>query len=213
METRLIMLGKPGAGKGTQAQRLSEELGIPQVSTGDMLRNARRRGTELGERAAEYMDAGDLVPDEIVVGIVDERLDEHDAQAGYILDGFPRTRGQAEALDEMGVSIDAVLSLRVDDEEIVRRLSGRLNCPSCGAAYHEEFDPPETEDRCEACGHEGLVTRDDDRPELVRDRLETYRERTEPLESFYREKGLLRDVDGEGSPDEVASRIRRALRE
>ncbi|MFB6265139.1 MAG: adenylate kinase [Bradymonadaceae bacterium] len=208
MKTRLIMLGPPGAGKGTQAQRLADDLDVPQVSTGDMLRDARRRGTELGEKAAEYMDAGELVPDEIVVGIVDDRLDEPDARDGYILDGFPRTREQAEALDEMGVSIDAVISLSVGEDELVRRLSGRLNCPECGAAFHADFDPPSTDDVCDECGHEGLVTREDDRPEVVRERLATYREQTEPLVAYYQQKGLLVEIDGEGTPEEVADRIR-----
>lgn len=212
-KTRLILLGPPGAGKGTQANRLRAEYGIPQVSTGDMLREARRKGTELGEKAAEYMDAGELVPDDVVVGIVEERLERPDASDGFILDGFPRTRGQAESLEQMGVEIDAVLSLEVPEDEVVRRLSGRLNCPECGAAYHEEFNPPSEEDVCDECGHKGLMTRDDDRPEVVRERLQEYRDNTEPLEEFYRERELLEPVDGEGTPDEVADRLKQVIEE
>jgi adenylate kinase len=178
-----------------------------------MLREARRKGTELGEKAAEYMDAGELVPDDVVVGIVEERLERPDASDGFILDGFPRTRGQAESLEQMGVEIDAVLSLEVPEDEVVRRLSGRLNCPECGAAYHEEFNPPSEEDVCDECGHKGLMTRDDDRPEVVRERLQEYRDNTEPLEEFYRERELLEPVDGEGTPDEVADRLKQVIEE
>jgi len=212
-KTKLMMLGPPGAGKGTQATRLVESLGIPQVSTGDMLRAARRQGTELGEKAAEYMDAGELVPDQVVIGIVEQRLREPDAREGFILDGFPRTRDQAEALTEMGIELDAVLSLEVSEHEVVRRLSGRLNCPKCGAAYHEEFNPPADQDVCDECGHQGLVKRDDDRPDVVRERLEEYRQKTEPLEEFYRDRDLLVEVDGEGTPDEVADRLREVVAE
>jgi adenylate kinase len=209
-KTRLMMLGPPGAGKGTQAQRLEGALEIPQVSTGDMLRDARRRETELGQEAAEYMDTGELVPDEVVIGIVEERLQRPDAEAGFILDGFPRTREQAEALAEMGIELDAVLELQVSEDEVVRRLGGRLNCPSCGVAYHEAFDPPEEEGLCDGCG-ETLQRREDDRPEAIRERLEAYREQTEPLVEFYRDRGVLIEVDGEGTPDEVAERIREAV--
>lgn len=204
--TKLIMLGPPGAGKGTQAQRIAEEYGMPQVSTGDMLRAARRDGTELGREAAKYMDAGELVPDDVVIGIVEERLTSSDAEEGFILDGFPRTREQAESLEEMSVEIDAVISLVVSEEEVVRRLSGRLNCPECGAAYHEEFDPPAEPGVCDECGAQ-LVKREDDRPEVVRERLAEYREKTRPLVEFYEEAGLLEEVDGEGTPEEVADRV------
>lgn len=206
-KTKLILLGPPGAGKGTQAARLVESFGIPQVSTGDMLREARREGTELGEEAATYMDAGELVPDEVVIGIVEERLNRADAADGFILDGFPRTREQAEALAEMGVDLDAVLSLEVSEDEVVRRLSGRLNCPECGAAFHEEFNPPETDDVCDECGHQGLIKREDDQPDVIRDRLAEYRSKTEPLKEFYRQQGLLVEVDGEGTPAEVTDRV------
>ncbi len=206
-ETHLILLGPPGAGKGTQAKRLESEYGFPQISTGDMLRDARERGTALGREAAEYMDAGELVPDEVVNGIVEERLTRDDVADGFVLDGFPRTLEQAEALADMEASIDAVLNIEVPEEEVVRRLSGRLNCKGCGALYHEEFDPPDEEGVCDECGGE-LHQREDDRPQVIRDRLEAYREKTEPLVSFYREQGKLESVEGEGTPDEVAERIR-----
>ncbi len=212
-KTHLILLGPPGAGKGTQAARLVERYGIPQISTGDMLRDARRRGTQLGEEAARYMDAGELVPDEVVIGIVEERLERPDAEGGFVLDGFPRTTDQAEALADMSVTIEVVVSLEVPESELVRRLSGRLVCPECGAAFHEEFNPPSSDDVCDECGHQGLVKREDDRPEVVRERLAEYREKTQPLVEFYRERGLLVEVDGEGSPDEVAERIESVLEE
>lgn len=211
-KTKLMLLGPPGAGKGTQAHQLVDRYGIPQVSTGDMLRAARRKGTELGEEAGSYMDAGELVPDEVVIGIVEERLSEPDAEDGFILDGFPRTRQQAEALAEMGVELESVLSLEVSEEEVVRRLSGRLNCPGCGAAFHEEFDPPAEEGTCDQCGGE-LMKREDDRPEAIRERLNSYTEQTEPLKEYYEEKDLLERIDGEGTPDEVAARIERAVSE
>ncbi len=211
--TQLILLGPPGAGKGTQAARLRDDYEIPQVSTGDMLREARRKGTKLGQKAAEYMDVGELVPDEVVVGIVEERLERPDADNGFILDGFPRTRDQAESLEGMGVEIDVVVSLAVPEDEVVRRLSGRLNCPECGAAFHREFDPPSEDKVCDECGHSGLMTREDDRPEVVRERLQEYRDKTEPVEEFYRERGLLEQVDGKGTPDEVAARLEAVIEE
>lgn len=209
-KTKLMMLGPPGAGKGTQAQRLAEEFDIPQISTGDMLRGARRKGTELGKEAAKFMDAGDLVPDEVVIGIVKERLSEPDAEKGFILDGFPRTVGQAEALDEMGVELEAVLNIEVSEEEVVRRLGGRLSCPDCGATFHEEFKPPAEEGVCDECGTE-LVKRPDDRPEAIRERLKAYHSKTAPLVDYYRDKGVLIDVDGEGTPDEVYGRAKDAI--
>lgn len=204
---RLMMLGPPGAGKGTQAKRLADRLDIPHVSTGDMLRDARRKGTSLGEKAAEYMNTGKLVPDEVVVGIVRERLERDDAQRGFILDGFPRTRGQAEALAQMGVELDAVLNIEVSDEEVVSRLSGRVSCPECGAVYHLETNPPSKENTCDSCGHTGLVRRDDDRPEAIRERLEEYHTKTAPLIEFYQQRGVVQNVDGEGTPDEVSAEI------
>jgi len=208
-ETHLILLGPPGAGKGTQAKRLESAYGFPQISTGDMLRDARERGTELGREAAEYMDAGELVPDEVVNGIVEERLTRDDVADGFVLDGFPRTVEQAEALVEMETPIDAVLNIEVPEEEVIRRLSGRLNCKGCGALYHEEFDPPAEKGVCDECGG-ALHQREDDRPEVIRERLEEYRNKTKPLVSFYREQGLLKGVEGEGTPDEVAERIQEA---
>ncbi|MFW5968493.1 MAG: adenylate kinase [Persicimonas sp.] len=205
-KTKLMMLGPPGAGKGTQAQRVCETYDIPQISTGDMLRDARRRGTELGKRAGEYMDAGDLVPDEVVIGIVDERLEQPDARDGFVLDGFPRNIAQAEALDKMGVELEAVINIGVGREEVIRRLGGRLTCPECGATFHEEFDPPKNEGVCDRCGAE-LTRRADDRPEAITERLEAYHAQTSPLVDYYRRQGVLSDVDGEGSPDEVYDRI------
>ena len=204
---RLMMLGPPGAGKGTQAKRLAEKFDIPHVSTGDMLRAARRKGTELGEKAAEYMDAGKLVPDEVVIGIVNERLDEDDAARGFILDGFPRTRPQAEALVDRGVNLDAVINIDISDDEVVDRLGGRRSCPECGAVYHIDANPPEQDDVCDSCGHQGLMTRDDDRPEAIRQRLDSYHEKTSPLIEFYEERDVLRNIDGIGSPDEVNATI------
>ncbi len=204
---RMMMLGPPGAGKGTQAKRLSARLEIPHVSTGDMLRDARRRNTELGREAAEYMDAGKLVPDEVVIGIVAQRLKADDASEGFILDGFPRTRAQAEALGEMGVELDAVINIEVSDEEVIRRLGGRLSCPECGAVYHQEAKPPAQEDVCDECGHQGLITRDDDRPEAIKERLASYHRQTAPLIEFYDKRGVLEGIDGESSPDDVNETI------
>ncbi|QDG52656.1 adenylate kinase [Persicimonas caeni] len=209
-KTKLMMLGPPGAGKGTQAQQLAEKFDIPQISTGDMLRSARRKGTELGKEAAKFMDAGELVPDEVVIRIVKERLSEPDAEGGFILDGFPRTVGQAEALDEMGVELEAVLNIEVSEEEVVRRLGGRLSCPNCGATFHEEFKPPTEEGVCDECGSD-LVKRPDDRPEAIRERLKAYHAKTAPLVDYYRDQGVLIDVDGEGTPDEVYGRAEAAI--
>lgn len=207
---KLMFLGPPGAGKGTQAQRLADDFGIPQISTGDMLREARRKGTELGKKAGAFMDAGDLVPDEVVIGIVAERLQEDDADAGFILDGFPRTVAQAEALAEMGVDLDAVVNIEVSEPEVQRRLGGRRTCPECGASYHVEFAAPEEEGVCDKCGGE-LVQRPDDQPDAIRQRLESYMAKTAPLASYYEAKGKLLPVDGEGSPAEIEQRIRQAV--
>ncbi len=211
-KTKLMMLGPPGAGKGTQAQRLAEAYGIPQISTGDMLRGARRKGTELGKKAAEYMDAGDLVPDEVVIGIVQQRLSEDDAQQGFILDGFPRTVGQAEALAQMGIELEAVINIEVSEDEVVRRLGGRLSCPNCGATFHEEFKAPAQQGVCDECGRE-LVKRADDNPEAIRERLKAYHAKTAPLIGYYREQGVLADVDGQGAPDDVYERIEQVIAE
>lgn len=209
-KTRLMMLGPPGAGKGTQAQRLSEHLKVPQISTGDMLRDARRSGSELGLKAASYMDAGGLVPDDVVIGLVAERLKGPDAQNGFILDGFPRTVEQAEALEAMGVLLEAVVNIVVSEEEVVRRIGGRLSCPNCGASFHTEFQPPKTEGICDEC-QSALIRREDDKPEAIRERLVGYDAKTQPLVQYYREAGSLSEVDGIGSPDEVYSRVLKAI--
>ena len=196
----LILLGAPGAGKGTQAENICEKLSIPAISTGNMLREAMANGTEMGLKAKSFIDAGKLVPDEVVIGIIDERLKQDDCKNGFILDGFPRTIPQAEALDEMGVRIDKVIDIEVPDEKIASRLSGRRVCLKCGATYHTEFKKPKTEGICDACG-DTLVQRKDDMPETVLDRLKTYHEQTEPLKGYYEKKGILRVVEGQ---EEVA---------
>lgn len=205
-----MFLGPPGAGKGTQAQRLADDFGIPQISTGDMLREARRKGTELGRKAGEFMDAGDLVPDAVVIGIVAERLQEDDAMGGFILDGFPRTVAQAEALAEMGIELDGVVNIQVSEEEVVRRLGGRLSCPGCGASYHAEFSPPAQEDLCDKCGSD-LIRRPDDQPEAIRQRLQSYESKTSPLVHFYDGRGKLLNVLGEGAPADIEERIREVV--
>ena len=210
----LIFLGPPGSGKGTQAKMLVDKYGIPQISTGDILREAVKEGTPLGKEAKKYMDEGKLVPDEVVVGIVRERLKEPDCTKGFILDGFPRTIPQAEALDktlqEMGKGIDHVLSLEVDREELVRRLSGRRTCKKCGAMYHIIFDPPKKDGVCDRCGGE-LYQRDDDKEETIRERLRVYEEQTAPLIEYYRKKGLLRPINGVGKIEEIFARIRETI--
>ncbi|MGH7362407.1 MAG: adenylate kinase [Candidatus Methylomirabilales bacterium] len=211
---RVILLGPPGAGKGTQAQRLTQTLGIPQVSTGDILRAAAAAGTPLGREAKATMDQGALVPDGVVIGIIQERLAAPDCARGYILDGFPRTAAQAEALGEtlqaLGTPLTAVLSITVDPEELVRRLSGRRTCGNCGAAYHLETAPPRRAGLCDRCGG-ALLQREDDREETIRKRLAVYREQTAPLVAYYRGRGLLREVDGRGDIDDVFARVCRLL--
>ena len=208
---KLIMLGPPGAGKGTQAQKLVEKLELPQLSTGDMLRAAVKAETEVGKRAQEYMNRGDLVPDSVVVGIIEERTTQSDCQNGYILDGFPRTVAQADALSEMlsarKTAIDHVVSIDVPDEELLGRLLGRWTCKDCGAMYHERFKPPKTAGVCDKCGGTNLYQRSDDQEDAIRNRLENYRKQTAPLIEYYTEKGLLRSVDGVGSLDEISERI------
>lgn len=205
-KTRLMMLGPPGAGKGTQAQRLTRRLNIPQISTGDMLREARRKGTQLGLEAARYMDAGQYAPDDVVIGIVKERLSEEDAQSGFILDGFPRTQAQAQALEQMGITLDAVINIEVAQEAVLERLGGRLSCPQCGATYHAKYEPPSVEGVCDICGTT-LITRDDDKPEAIANRLLVYKEKTQPLIDFYSDLGKLVDVDGSKDPDAVEQQI------
>lgn len=208
----LILLGGPGAGKGTQAKKLIDKYQIPQISTGDILRAAVKEGTPLGKKAKEYMDAGKLVPDEVVIGIVEERLKQPDCKKGFILDGFPRTVAQAEALDQalkkMGTALDHVISIEVDEEELVTRLTGRRTCknPNCGMMYHIKFNPPKKEGVCDKCGSE-LYQRDDDNETTVRSRLATYNQATKPLIDYYRNKGLLRPIQGVGSIDDIFNKI------
>ena len=197
---KLILLGAPGAGKGTQAEVISEKLSIPAVSTSNIIREALANGTEMGLKAKSFIDAGQLVPDDVVIGIIKERLAKDDCANGFILDGFPRTIPQAEALDTMGVSIDRVISIEVADENIVRRMSGRRVCKACGSSYHLEYKKPAKDGVCNACGGE-LVQRKDDHPDTVLDRLHVYHEQTEPLKDYYEKKGILRIVVGQ---EEVA---------
>jgi adenylate kinase len=213
-ELNLILLGPPGSGKGTQGERLSEDFRLPYYATGDILRAAVRDETELGREAKEYMERGDLVPDEVIIRVIAERIEGEKAQDGFILDGFPRTTGQAEALDEemerLGRELTAALLIEVSDEEVMRRLGGRRTCVDAGHIFHVEFDPPKKEDVCDICGAQ-LVVRDDDKPEVIRHRLEEYHAKTEPLIDYYEDKGILRRVDGTQSPEEVSDRIRALL--
>ncbi len=197
---KLILLGAPGAGKGTQAEVISSKLSIPAISTGNIIREALANGTEMGIKAKSFIDAGQLVPDDVVIGIIKERLAKDDCANGFILDGFPRTIPQAEALDTMGVTIDRVISIEVPDENIVRRMSGRRVCKACGYSYHLEYKKPAVDGVCNACGGE-LVQRKDDHPDTVLDRLHVYHEQTEPLKGYYEKKGILRIVVGQ---EEVA---------
>jgi adenylate kinase len=211
---RVVMLGPPGAGKGTQAERIAQQRGLPHVSTGDIFRDAVKKGTALGQEAKAYMSRGDLVPDRIVIGIVEERLKAKDAQDGFVLDGFPRTVQQAEALERAlqtrGTGISRVLNLSVPAEEVVKRISGRRVCRQCGAMYHVTFGPPKKDGRCDRCQGE-LYQRDDDREETVTARLDVYARETDPLVAFYRDRGLLAEIDGVGRPDAVAGQIVEAL--
>ena len=204
---RLILLGAPGAGKGTQAEIISEKYNIPTISTGNIIRAALKNGTEMGLKAKAYIDSGRLVPDDVVIGIIKERLAESDCNEGFILDGFPRTIPQAEALDSMGISIDAALSIEVDDREIVKRMSGRRVCEKCGASYHTEYKKPAEDGVCNSCGG-ALVTRKDDEPETVKNRLNVYHEQTEPLKDYYKNCGKLITVEGQ---DEVKDTTRLVL--
>jgi adenylate kinase len=213
---RIILLGPPGAGKGTQAVRLVERWGIPHISTGDILRANVREGTPLGTEAKRFMDAGDLVPDEVIIGMVGDRLAEPDTSVGFLFDGFPRTVPQAKALEALvnarETPIDVVLRLVVDHDDVVARLTGRRTCSDCGRIHHVMTDPPGADGRCAACGGE-VVQRDDDREDVVLNRLEVYRTQTAPLEHFYFERGLLRDIRAVGSVDEVTERAVAALTE
>jgi len=193
---RLILLGPPGAGKGTQAEVLVKKLNVPQISTGDILRNAVKQGTPVGLEAKKFMDAGDLVPDDVIIGVVKERLTEDDCKNGYIFDGMPRTIAQAEALDSQGVAIDAVLLIEVPDEVLLKRLGGRRTCPNCGNIYHIETKKPDKDGICNDCGTE-LIIRKDDEQETIKNRLQTYHKETAPLIDYYREQGKIKDVGGE----------------
>jgi adenylate kinase len=212
---RVVLVGPPGAGKGTQAQFLASHLSIPKISTGDIFRDNVSHGTALGRRAQAYMERGDLVPDEVTIAMVTDRLADEDAQAGFLLDGFPRNVPQAETLKKMLLSLDTrldvVLELVVDDDEVVRRLSGRRTCRRCGRIWHESFDPPLVAGICDDCGGE-LFQRDDDREETIRHRLEVYQEQTAPLVSFYADEGTLLGLDATGPVDEITDRALGALR-
>ena len=208
---KLILLGAPGAGKGTQAEILSAKLGIPTISTGNILRAAVKEGTPIGLEAKRYMDAGQLVPDSVIIGIVAQRLEQPDCAGGFILDGVPRTIGQAEALDAAGVTFDHVLSIEISDEEIEERMEGRRVCQSCGAPYHVKAKPPKREGVCDSCGG-ALIQRDDDKPETVRRRLEVYHQETEPLKDYYRAKGILVPVDNQDTIEGTTQVIVEALK-
>jgi adenylate kinase len=212
---RLVLLGAPGSGKGTQAQRLQAGHGVPQVSTGDLLREAVAAGTPLGRAAKAVMDAGQLVADETMLGIIRERLARPDAARGFILDGFPRTLPQADGLarllQELRQPLDAVVLLEVNPDALTRRLTGRRSCRQCGRVFHLETNPPQADDRCTNGGPHDLFQRDDDREETIRARLEVYRERTQPLVEHYRRQGLLRRIEADGSLDEVQARLEAAI--
>ena len=206
----LILLGAPGAGKGTQAEKICEKLNIPAISTGNIIRAALKNSTEMGLKAKSYMDAGQLVPDEVVIGIIKDRLAEDDCKGGFILDGFPRTIPQAQALEDMGIQIDKVVDIEVPDETITARLSGRRVCAKCGNSYHMIYKFPKVEGICDACGGE-LVQRKDDAPETVKARLVEYHEMTEPLKDFYEKRGKLKIVEGQEDVEETTALVFAAL--
>lgn len=206
----LILLGAPGAGKGTQAEKICEKYNIPAVSTGNIIREALKNGTDMGLKAKSYIDAGALVPDDVVIGIIKERLKEDDCKNGFILDGFPRTIPQAEALDAMGINIDRVVDIEVPDDKITARLSGRRVCLKCGATYHLEYKKPKEDGICDVCGDE-IVQRKDDKPETVIDRLNVYHEQTEPLKDYYAKTGKLVIVEGQEEVAETTALVFKAL--
>jgi adenylate kinase len=211
----IILLGPPGAGKGTQAKRLEEKLGLAQLSTGDMLRAERKSGSALGRKVQAVMDAGKLVSDEIIIELIAQRIDQLKGAKGFILDGFPRTVPQAEALDRMlaekGLRLDAVIEMTVDEPALIERIAGRFSCAKCGASYHDSFNRPKRDGVCDACGATEFVRRADDRPEAVKIRLEAYRQQTAPILPYYRGKGVLRSVDGMADIDEVGRQIEAIL--
>ncbi len=209
---KLILLGAPGAGKGTQAEVISEHLNIPTISTGNIIREALKSGTELGQKAKQYIDAGRLVPDEVVIEIIRNRLAEDDCRSGFILDGFPRTIPQAEALDRMGVEIDRVIDIEVADEIIAQRVSGRRVCPACGASYHLEHKKPSVDGVCDKCGNT-LVQRKDDHPDTVCERLQVYHDQTEPLKAYYEGCGKLVIVEGQDGVAETSRLVLAAIEE
>ena len=207
---KIIMLGAPGAGKGTQAEIISKKLNIPTISTGNILRAAVKNGTPVGLKAKEYMDAGALVPDEVIIGIVAERLAEPDCANGYILDGVPRTIAQAEAIEKAGITFDNVISIEISDETIIERMSGRRSCTACGATYHVVSAPSKVEGKCDKCGAD-LVLRNDDKPETVQNRLEVYHNETEPLKDFYKARGVLKSVDNQPTIEATTKVVEAAL--
>lgn len=207
---KLIFLGPPGAGKGTQASIASKKLGIPTISTGDMLRAAVKEGTEIGKQAKSFMDAGKLVPDSVIIGIVAERVEKADCAQGYILDGVPRTLAQARALEDAGIRFDHVVSIETTDQVVTQRLEGRRVCPDCGATFHTTSNPSKVEGVCDACG-QALIQRHDDQAETIANRLKIYHKETEPLKEFYQQRGLLRQVEDTGSIESVNGRIMTVL--
>jgi adenylate kinase len=213
-ELNLVLLGPPGSGKGTQGERLQDDFRLPYWATGDILRLAVKEGTEVGKKAKEYMDAGDLVPDQVIIDVIAERLTTDESGDGFILDGFPRTTPQAEALDakmqELGRSLTAAILIDVGEEEVIRRLGGRRTCKENGHVFHVEFDPPKVEGVCDVCGGE-LIVRDDDKPEVIKKRLKTYAEKTQPLVGYYEEMGILHKVNGDKPPEAVEENIHALL--